>query len=230
MEHASQGAAAPESHIVISLGRSFGSGGRELGRRLASALHIGYYDKELLNQAARRAGVSADFFERSDEKAPSFFNGIFSFAMGFSPVAAFTGSSAISDDGLYSAQSDFIRSLGESESCVIVGRTADYVLRDSPDLVSIFVHAPMEQCVARIMAREPELTHEQARVRAERINKLRAGYYNFYTDKTWGAASSYDLTLDTSLMSMDDLVEVIVCYLRRRFPHAFSPDGSLKAQ
>ncbi|MCM1484491.1 MAG: cytidylate kinase-like family protein [Muribaculaceae bacterium] len=219
-----------ETHIVITVGRQFGSGGRELGRRLASALHIGYYDKELLYSAAKRAGVTSSFFEKSDERAPSFFNGLFSFAMGFSPAATFAGATAISDDGLYSAQSDFIHSLAQQESCVIVGRTADYVLRDFPTLVSLFVHAPMEQCVARILAREPELTPEQARSRAERTNKLRAGYYNFYTDKTWGAASSYDLTLDTSLMPMDDIVDVIVEYVRRRFPRAFRPDGSLKSQ
>lgn len=88
----------------------------------------------------------------------------------------------------------------------------------------------MDQCVARIIAREHDITPAQARSRAERTNKLRAGYYNFYTDKSWGAASSYDLTLDTSLMSMDSLVEIIVEYIRRRFPHAFAPDGSLTAQ
>lgn len=222
--------AAASTHIVITIGRQFGSGGRELGRRLASALHIGYYDKELLYNAARRAGVTTDFFERSDEKAPTFFNGLFSFAMGFNPAATFAGATAISDDGLYRAQSDFIHSLAQQESCVIVGRTADYVLRDFPGLVSIFVHAPMDQCVARIIAREHDITPAQARSRAERTNKLRAGYYNFYTDKSWGAASSYDLTLDTSLMSMDSLVAIIVEYVRKRFPHAFAPDGSLKAQ
>ncbi len=216
--------------VVITIGRQFGSGGRELGRRLATALGINYYDKELLQQAAERAGVASDFFERNDERAPTFINGLFSFAMGFSPAASYCGSTAISDDGLYSAQSDFIRSLAESESCVIVGRTADYVLRDCPTMMSVFVHAPMEQCVARILSREPELTPEKARSRAERINKLRASYYNFYTDKEWGVASSYDLSMDTSLMSMDDLVAVLCDYIRRRFPHAFQSDGSLKIQ
>lgn len=99
----------------------------------------------------------------------------------------YAGSTSISDDSLYRAQSDFIHSLAEKEPCIIVGRTADYVLRDHGKLVNIFVHAPAEKCAARIMAREEEnLTEEKARAKANKINKLRANYYNFYTDKTWG--------------------------------------------
>lgn len=208
-------------HVTIAIGRQFGSGGREFGRRLAAALNINYYDKELLSSAARRAGLSDEFFERSDERAPGFINGIFSFAMGYAPATFYSGPSAISDDNIYSAQSDFIRSLAAQESCVIVGRTADYVLRDSARVVSIFVHAPMADCVARIMSRNPEISATKARQKAERVNKLRANYYNFYTDKIWGAAASYDLSFDTSLLSMDRLVELAVCYIRMRFPDIF---------
>lgn len=204
--------------IVITIGRQFGSGGRELGRKLADRLGFEYYDKELLHQAAQHAGVGCEFFERNDERFPSFLNGIFSFAFGLNNVSCYTGSTSISDDSLYRAQSDFIHSLAEKKSCIIVGRTADYVLRDHERAVNIFVHAPLDSCARRIMAREEEhLTIEKARAKAGKINRLRANYYNFYTDKTWGAAESYDLSLDTSLMSMDHLVEVIVDYLRRRF-------------
>ncbi len=205
--------------VVITIGRQFGSGGRELGRKLSHRLGYKYYDKELLREAARQAGVGEEFFERNDERFPSFLNGIFSFAFGLNSVNCYAGSTSISDDSLYRAQSDFIHSLAEKEPCIIVGRTADYVLRDHSKLVNIFVHAPAEKCAARIMAREEEnLTEEKARAKANKINKLRANYYNFYTDKTWGAASSYDMSLDTSVMSMDQLVEVIVEYLSRRFP------------
>lgn len=207
--------------LVITIGRQFGSGGRELGKRLAKALNYGYYDKELLNEAAKRAGVSAEFFEKKDERFPTFLNGLFSFSLGFNPINYYAGSTSISDDSLYRAQSDFIHSLAERESCVIVGRTADYVLRDHRMTINLFVHAPMEHCVARIMSRDSNLTSDKARAKAERINKLRANYYNFYTDKTWGAASSYDLTIDTSLMSPDDIVAVIVDYAHRRFPEVF---------
>lgn len=208
--------------IIITVGRQFGSGGRVLGRKLADRLGFGYYDKELLAQAARQAGVGEEFFERNDERFPSFINGLFSFAMGLNNVNVYAGSTSISGDSLYRAQSDFIHSLAEKESCVIVGRTADYVLRDHPRTVNIFVHAPLDECARRIMGRDADApTLEKARSKATKINKLRANYYNFYTDKEWGAAGSYDLCIDTSKMPMEQVVEVIVDYLRRRFPGEF---------
>ena len=209
-----------KQNVVVTMGRQFGSGGRELGRKLADRLGARYYDKELLREAARRAGMSEEFFERRDERFPSFINGVFSFAFGYNSVNCYSGSTSISDDSIYRAQSDFIHSLADGEDCVIVGRTADYVLRDHPRVVNVFVHAPEDVCVERIMRRgEPDMpTPEKAKAKARRINKLRANYYNFYTDKTWGAASSYDLTFDTSKLPMDDIVEMIVEYISRRFP------------
>lgn len=210
--------------FVVTIGRQFGSGGREFGRRLAARLNIGYYDKELMTEAARHSGLRKELFDNNDERVPGYINGLFSFAMGYAPTTYFSGTTAISDDNIYRAQSDFIRYLAENESCVIVGRTADYVLRDRDNVASLFVHAPMEECVARIMAREPEHTNPaRIRSRAERVNKLRANYYNFYTDKVWGAASSYDMTFDTSLLAMDDLVEIAARYVIARFPWAFEP-------
>lgn len=209
-----------KQNVVVTIGRQFGSGGRELGRKLADRLGARYYDKELLREAARRAGMSEEFFERRDERFPSFINGVFSFAFGYNSVNCYSGSTSISDDSIYRAQSDFIHSLADGEDCVIVGRTADYVLRDHPRVVNVFVHAPEDVCVERIMRRgEPDMpTPEKAKAKARRINKLRANYYNFYTDKTWGAASSYDLSFDTSKLPMDDIVEMIVEYISRRFP------------
>lgn len=211
-------------NIVITIGRQFGSGGRLLGQHLAKALGMKYYDKELLHEAAKKAGLSEEFFEKSDERSPSFLSGIFSFAQGFNPINYFAGSSAISDDSIYRAQSDFIHSLAEQGPCVIVGRTADYVLRDYPHLVNIFVHAPMDLCIKRIMARD-NISADKARAKAERINKLRSGYYNFYTDKTWGMAGSYHLTIDTSLLDINDIVELIKDYIIRRFGHDALPDA-----
>lgn len=206
-----------EPHVVITIGRQFGSGGRELGRMIAEAFGYDYYDKELLSQAAERAGMSREFFEKNDERFPSFLSGVFSFAFGFTPGNYYAGTTSISDDSLYRAQSDFIQSLADRGPCVIVGRSADYVLREHPRRVSIFVHCPMEERVRRIVSRSPELTPEKARAKAEKINRLRSSYYNFYTDKTWGAAESYDLSIDTSLLPMQDIVEVVRTYVKRRF-------------
>jgi len=205
-----------KNNFVITIGRQFGSGGRELGMCLAKKLGIAYYDKELLLEAAKKAGVSEEFFKRSDEKFPKFLNGIFSFSMGYNPYTVYTGSTSISDDNLYRAMSDLIHSLAEESSCVIVGRSSDYVLRDHPRCINVFVHAPIEECVKRIMNRGDSLTEQQARSLAEKTNKLRASYYNFYTDKTWGDAKTYDLTVDSSKMPMDDVADVVCDYVRRR--------------
>ena len=149
--------------------------------------------------------MSEELFKRSDENVPKFLNGIFSFSMGYNPYTVYTGSTSISDDNLYRAMSDLIHSLAEKSSCVIVGRSSDYVLRDHPRCINVFVDS---------------LTEQQARSLAEKTNKLRAGYYNFYTDKTWGDAKTYDLTIDSSTMPMDDIAEVVCDYVRRRLADA----------
>ncbi|MCM1110726.1 MAG: cytidylate kinase-like family protein [Clostridium sp.] len=204
------------SNFVITIGRQFGSGGRELGKRLAEKLGIRYYDKEMMHEAAKRAGVSEEFFEKSDERFPSFLNGLFNFALGYNSMSLYSGSTSISDDSIYKAQADFIRSEAQQNSCVFVGRSADYVLRDHPRCVNIFVHASIEDRVSRI-TRRGDVPAEKARAHAEKINRMRADYYNFYTDKTWGAAESYDLTVNTSLLPMEDIVELVADYVRKRF-------------
>lgn len=212
------------NNIVVTIGRQFGSGGRELGQKLAKRLGFSYFDKELLSRAAEHSGVSREFFEQRDERFPSFLNGLFSFAHGYNSVNCYCGSTSISDDSIYRAQSELISQLASEGSCVIVGRTADYVLRDYPHAVNVFVHANEDDCARRIMSRnaskddaDEPTTIERAKAKARKINKLRANYYNFYTDKTWGAASSYDLTFNTSTMPIDDIVEVIAKYISLRF-------------
>lgn len=205
-----------EKNYVITVGRQFGSGGRELGKALANELGINYYDKELLAEAARQAGVDPEYFESRDERFPSFMHGLFSFSMGVTPMCYYTGTGAITDDGLYKATSNFLLEKADSESFVVVGRSADYILRDHPRVTNIFVHAPMEECVRRITSRADALTAEKAEALARRTNKWRADYYNFFTDKEWGHATSYDLTIDSSLLTMADNVAIVKEFLRRR--------------
>lgn len=204
--------------IVITIGRQFGSGGREIGKKIAEELGFKYYDRELLLEASKETGVVEEIFEQNDERAPSYLHGIFSFAHGMTPANLYAGTTSISHDTIHKTKTDFIRQLAERESCVIVGRTADYVLRNHPGTISLFVHAPLETCIDRIVERDKSLTREKARAKAEKINRLRANYYNFYTDKTWGAAGSYDLSFDTSRLSPNDIVAVIKEYVKRRFP------------
>lgn len=206
------------NNIVITIGRQFGSGGRELGRKLADALGIAYYDKELLEEASRQAGISEEIIAHNDERFPSFINTFLPVSIGYNPAAGYLGtSSVISADNIYKAQSDVIEQIAQRHSCVIVGRSADYVLRNHPRHISIFVHADMEDCIDRILRRCDTMTRDEARAKAEKTNKLRASYYNFYTDKVWGNAASYDLSVNSSLMPIDKIAEVIVEYVRRRF-------------
>ncbi len=206
-----------KDNYVITIGRQFGSGGRELGKLLAEKLGIAYYDKELLCEAAKQSGLSEEIVERSDERFPSFLSGLFTFSHGYNAVNCYQGTSSIGGDCIYKAQSDVIVSIAEKQSCVIVGRSADYVLREHPRCLKIFVHASMEDRIERIMRRGDCKTKEEARTRAEKTNKLRAHYYNFFTDKQWGDAASYDLTVNSSSMPMEDVAAIVAECVRRRF-------------
>lgn len=199
---------------VITIGRQFGSGGREIGLALAQSLGIDYYDKELLIESARMAGVTPDIFESKDERFPSLLGGIFSFSMGYNPLTYYTGASAISDDGVYRALSDFLLKTASEKSFVVVGRTADYILRQHPRCVNIFIHAPAHACAERIISRGDTPDTAAAIALAEKTNRLRAEYYNFFTDKTWGQAPSYHLSIDSSTLTTAQTVALITQYLR----------------
>ncbi|MEG0253322.1 MAG: cytidylate kinase-like family protein, partial [Muribaculaceae bacterium] len=161
-----------DKKYVITIGRQFGSGGREIGRIIADKLNIAYYDKELLMEAAKSSGVNPEFFEKADERIPSFFSNLFSFNLGYNAEPYFIGSTPISDDSIYKAQSDVMTSLAEKSSCVIVGRSADYVLRKHPLCINVFIHASMEARVARIIRRNDTTTEAEAHIIAEKKNKL----------------------------------------------------------
>jgi cytidylate kinase len=204
------------SNFVITIGRQFGSGGRELGAKIAEILGIEFYDKKLLMQAAQESGLTPDMLERNDERSPGIFSGATPFSLGLIGSSPFAGAGMVGDDAVYRAQTDVIRHLGDTRSCVIVGRTADYVLRDHPRCINVFVHAPEEECVKRILRRGDRTTAAEARAMCRKINKLRASYYNFYTDRQWGAAATYDVTVDSSLTPMDTLAHWLVDYVHLR--------------
>lgn len=203
----------PQCKYVITIGRSFGAGGRELGKLLADKLAISYYDKELLGEAAEKAGLSKSLFERNDERAPGILGGLSSLSIGYSAIAWYTSPGGTTADTVYQAQSDFIRRVAQQGSCVIVGRTADYILRDLPNVFNIFLHAPEDVCIDRILSRNDCCDEERARAALRRTNKLRAEYYNYYTDRHWGQADTYHLTVDSSTMPMDELANFIIQYL-----------------
>ena len=203
---------------VITIGRQFGSGGREIGRLVAHKLGIKYYDKELLAEAARESGVNTEFFEASDEKSPSIFaqSNLWAFNVGYNIGNFFSAEISFSDDKLYQAQSDVIKKFAEQSPCVIVGRSADYVLREHPCLISIFISASEEACIKRIIERCDCNDEEEAITLIEKKNKLRSNYYNFYSDKEWGNATSYDLCIDSSKLTTELVADIIVEYVKKR--------------
>ncbi len=207
--------ALPEK-FVITIGRSFGSGGRDLGRTIAEKLGIEFYDSMLLVKAAERAGFNLAYTRENDEKPPHMLAGIIPFSMGYYPGGWFGHGSGGGGGDIYNAQCDFIHELAQNGPCVIVGRSADYILRDVPELVNIFVHAPEEHCLRRIMARGEADTVENARSLRDRKNKLRREFYNFYTDKEWGRADGYHLSVDSSAMPMDELADFVISFIRKR--------------
>ena len=206
----------PKLNYVITIGRQYGSGGREIGRLVADALGIKYYDKELLTESSKASGVKPEVFEAADERTPSFFSNIWSFNLGFNAGSYLLGSSPISDEKIYAAQSNVMKTLARNSSCLIVGRSADYVLRNHPGLISIFIHSSIEDRILRIMNRRGINSAEKAREIAEKKDKLRASYYNFYTDKVWGYAAGYDLSIDSSKLPADAVADFIVSYVKAR--------------
>lgn len=200
--------------FVITVGRQMGSGGRELGRLVAERLGIEFFDKKLLLEAAAQSGLIPELMERGDERGPGFFSGTMAFTMGL--LGSSIGTQPVGNDAVYRAQSEVIRRLGQEKSCVIVGRTADYVLRDHPRCINIFVSAPEDACVERLLSRGDKHSEAEARAMVRRVNKLRSSYYNFYTDRQWGMASTYDLTVNSALIPMDQLADFIASYVRLR--------------
>ncbi|MGM9868026.1 MAG: AAA family ATPase [Sodaliphilus sp.] len=200
---------------AIVIGRQFGCGGREIGKMVAKMLGIAYYDSELIIETAKQSGVAKEFFEAKDEKSPSFFRGMFSLTFGYNTGAYLMTNTPLNEDNVYLAQSEVITQIAERGACVIVGRTADYILRNRCKVISVFLHASMEDRVKRIMARGDCKTEKEALVCAEKANKMRANYYNFYTDKKWGEADTYDLCINASVLGDENTAQTIVDYVKK---------------
>lgn len=194
--------------ILIVIGRQYGSGGRRIGKMLAERLGISYYDKTLLNKAAEKLGYSKQIFDSKDEKRPSLLRSLLSFNYG-SPTGQIT-ETPMSDEKLYEFQSNVIREICRKESCVIVGRTADYIMREHPRMVSLFVHAPLEHRGASVLTREEMKDLKEAMSQASRRDHDRRDYYNYYTNgDRWGEAENYHLTFDSSRISDEAILSAV---------------------
>ena len=201
-------------HIIINVGRQVGAGGQEIGRMLAQDFEAKFYDRELLNLAAKESGFSEKFFKQSDEKQ-GFLRGLFNVQAPHFSLGSVYGSN-FSQEGLFQFQSDAIRKAASEGSCVFLGRCADYVLRDFENVVNVFITASIDFRV-ELVSKVKELDAEHALKLIEHVEHRRAEYYNYYTGKKWGAAESYDLCIDASILGLEATEKLIAEYICQRF-------------
>lgn len=196
-----------ETNFIINVGRQLGSGGHIIAGLLAEKMHITYYDKELIRQASKESGLAPEVFEQADEKVSS--------ARTSSLLTDFFSNNYFSNESLFQIQSDIIREISERESAVIVGRCSDYVLRDFPHCVNVFVTADMPDRLKRVMEYF-QLTEDKAHAMIAKTDKKRAEFYNFYSNKVWGAAASYDLCVNSSVMGIDKTTAFIQQFVQQK--------------
>lgn len=197
--------------FVVAISRQYGSGGHEIGRKLAERLGVKFYDKELLAKIAQDSGMSktlVEFYDEMPSKSLLFSLAMDAYPMSFTEVPI--------NQKVFQAQVETIRKIAEEGSCVIIGRCADSILSDDPNLVSVFIHADMDSKIARVKDRD-ELSEDKARERIIKTDKKRASFYNFYSlDKRWGDVNSHDLTIDSGKLGISKSVELIYDYLKLR--------------
>ena len=191
---------------VITIGRQFGSGGKEIGIRVAKELAIPFYDDELLQEAAKKSGLCEKVFESFDERPKSLLYSIAVDSFMFGLPGTTAGESL--EQQVYLATFETIRNLAAQGPCVIIGRCADYALEDNSDHLSLFIYAPLEERIKRVAKRQ-KITPEEARKLILKTDKRRASYYEYYSSKRWGAVESYDFCLDSSYLGIGRTVELI---------------------
>ncbi len=199
----------------LTIARQYGSGGREIGLRVAEILGVKAYGRELINLAAQKSGLSEDVLNTADEKQPSSL--LYTLAMGSTMYGIPNIRYDVPiNDKLFAVQSDIIRKTAEKESAVYIGRCADYVLKNTPQIFRVFIYAPLDKRVARISERNA-ISEAEARTLIEKTDKRRANYYNFYTGAKWGRYENYDLLIDASIMGIDGTARLIADAAKIKF-------------
>ena len=195
--------------IVITIARQYGSGGREIGEKVAEALGIKHYDENLITLAAREGNLDETVASKADESAANSL--LYTLALGsnFFGSAMNFGYKPPLNDKLFLLQSDVIRRAAEEGSCVIIGRCADYVLRDHPKRLSVFVYGDLANRKQRVMERHEGITEAQAIDLINKTDRRRSSYYNFYTGNKWGKYDNYHLAVNSSLLGIDKTAEMI---------------------
>ena len=195
---------------IYTIGREFGSGGKEVGEKLAQRLGIKLYDKELLQHAAKESGFCEEIFENHDEKPTNSF--LYSLVMDTYSVSGYSSAPFLDmplNHKVFLAQFEAIKKIAAQDSCVIVGRCADYALSENPDCINIFIHADIEQRM-KTVSKRLNITENKAKDIIQKKDKQRASYYNYYTSKKWGDSTSYHMTLDSGKLGIDGCVDMIL--------------------
>ena len=196
-----------QENYVITIGRQFGSGGHQIGRRLAERLGISFYDNELIRIASEQSGLKEEFFEQVDEKKRfSLFGGL----LGSRGIASeeYNANFYLNNESLFRIQAEVIREIAGKESALFVGRCADYILQNHPRAFHIFICADLAERIRRVTERH-SLTAGKAEELIAKTDKQRAAYYNYFTSKNWGAVASYHLCINSSFLGIEETVELI---------------------
>ena len=198
-----------KTNTIITIGRQYGSAGREIGSKVAEAFGIKLYDKEMLARAAKESGICEEIFETHDEKPTNSF--LYSLVMDTYSMG-YSGSTYTDmpiNHKVFLAQFDAIKKIADEGPCILVGRCADYALSDNPNCINVFIHADLDVRIKNV-SRNLNITENKARDIINKTDKQRASYYNYYTSKKWGDSKSYNLSLDAGKLGTDNCVEMIL--------------------
>ena len=203
-----------EKKTIITISRQFGSGGREIGKKLAEQLNIPFYDKELIEIAAKESGMDKELFEEEGTRTSRGFHllGALGYSLG-GPLSTMTELSL--NDRLFIVQSEVVKQVADEGPCVIVGRCADYVLSERDDVLDVFIHADMEDRKQRAI-HSYEVDERDIEGSIRKIDKRRANYYEYYTDRKWGRAENYDISINSSTFGIDGTVEIIKALAQKK--------------
>lgn len=202
-------------HYVITIARGYGSGGKTIGKMLSEKLDIPFYDRELLRMASDDSGIHERLFGQADERVKPGLRKPFG-KVYKGDLLPPESDDFVSDDNLFNYQAKIIKELADTRSCVIVGRCADFILQDRPNVVKLFVHAPFESCVKTVMDMYA-LPQKEAEKKIQDTDRHRSAYYKYYTRRNWDNAQNYDLCLNSAELGFDKCVEIVEAYMNIRF-------------
>lgn len=202
-------------NYVITIARGYGSGGRTIGQMLADELHVKSYDREIIRMASEESGINESLFGEADEKLK---NPLLRYSKGVYKGKIITPDCEdfVSKDNLFNYQAKIVQRLANQETCVIIGRCADYILKDQKNVIRVYVHAPLESCVQTLESMSSQSTKEIEK-RIQKIDKNRAAYYQYYTGRVWNDAANYDLCLNSKDLGFEKCVEIIKAYIQIKF-------------